>query len=125
MYDNSYANPRWARMIDNCLQHNAQFRYLDTEHLQNINTTGTFASSAHQNYRLGSRYGVYVYKGKASGAIKFQNNAIHYLKQTAAGSLSFYLVTACAEPFESGTYESYVERKTDCDSQEQKFTLGK
>ena len=55
----------------------------------------------------------------------FQNSPDHYLKQTDAGSLSFYRVNACAEPFERGSYENYVERKTDCDSQEQKFTLGK
>ena len=67
-----------------------------------------------------------MYKaGQASEAITFQSSSDHDLKQTAAGSLSFYRVNACAEPFERGTYESYVERKTDCDSQEQKFTLGK
>ena len=125
VYDSDWANPRWARMIDNCLQPNAQFRYLHTELLQNINTTGTFASLRHQNYRLGSTYGIFVYKGRDPRSFRFQDSADHRLKQTAAGSLSFYRVTACPEPFKSGTYDTYVERKTTCDRSEQKFTLGK
>ena len=125
VYDSNWANPRWARMIDNCLQHNAQFRYLDTEHLQNINTTGTFASASHENYRLGSIYGIFVYKRRDPRSFKFQNGAAHHLKQTAAGSLSLYRVTVCPEPLQSGDNDTYVERKTTCDRPEQTFTLGK
>ena len=106
-------------MIDNCLHEKAQFRYLDSQLLHNIEKDGTLVSAQSSNYR--NRLA--VYKGVSSIARRFQQMAEHRLKQTAAGSLFFYnsIDRVCAEPDSS----NYVLRKTSCGTTKQIFTFGK
>ncbi|XP_028416881.1 uncharacterized protein LOC114541103 isoform X2 [Dendronephthya gigantea] len=119
IYSKNYGTPYLTVMIDDCLNGKAQFRYLDSDLLQNINTRGTFVSSTDKEYR--NRLA--VFKAKASAALRFQNSLEHRLKQTDAGSLYFYNMKdkVCAQP---SSLSFYVERKTYCDTPEQKFTFG-
>jgi hypothetical protein len=106
-------------MTDNCLDSKAQFRYLDTELLHNIEKDGTLVSARNNAYYNG-RWA--VYKGVTTAAISYQKSGTHRLKQTAAGSLFFYNRTdpVCAEPS-----SKYLLRKTYCNTTQQKFTFGK
>ena len=117
VYDNpKYAFPYFVVMTDNCLNVSAQFRYLDSELLHNIEKEGTLLSSTYKDYR--SRWA--VYKGVSATAIGIQNNARYRLEQTDAGSLFFYNWNKCAEPS-----TKYVLRSAICDTKEQKFNFGK
>jgi hypothetical protein len=104
-------------MTDNCLDANAQFRFLDSELLQHTETKEALVSSKNKEYK-----GRLALGGNRTslGGKGFQYSRDHRLKQTTAGSLSFYRVNVCGEP--SGTY---VLRKTYCDTHGQKFTFGK
>ena len=106
-------------MTDDCLDDKAQFRYLDTELLHNIEKGGTLVSSSEKSYN--SRWA--VYKGVSTIAKRYQNDATHSLKQTAAGSLFFYKRNdrVCAE---SEPSSKYLSRKTYCNQTQQEFTFG-
>ena len=110
-----YAFPYYVVMTDNCLDNKAQFRYLDSELLHNIEV-GTLLSSPRADYF--SRWA--VYKGVSSSAKEYQRSATNHLKQTDAESLSLYNMKVCAEPS-----AKYVMRKTYCDGENQTFTFGK
>ena len=119
VYDSpSYALPYFVKMIDNCLDNEAEFRYLDSQRLHNIEKDGTLVSSPNTEYN--NRWA--VYKGVGAGGKRYQQSADHLLKQTAAGSLSFYSISnpICAEPDSS----NYVLRKTSCGTIQQNFTFG-
>ncbi len=94
-YNISHELPYYVVMTNNCLDDKAQFRYLDSELLQNIGTGGTMLSSSSDKL-YSNRIG--VYKGISPSEIAFQNNLKHRLKQTPAGSLCFYQQSLCAEP---------------------------
>ena len=114
-----YAKPVFVVMTDNCLDVKAQFRYLDSELLYNIETGGTFFANANYNNRL------VVYEGVSKGGISSQNNKNNFLKQTADGTLFFYKISVCAEPSKSST-PTFVDRKTSCGgTPAQNFTFGK
>ena len=119
--DGMTARRYWAEMVSNCLNGSAQFRYLDTELLQNIKTRGTLASDS-TNTKFLNR--LFIYVGKNPNGKNFQKSSVHRLKQTDAGSLFLYdsSVNSCAQP--NG---SYVDLKKDgCrDVTVQKFTFGK
>jgi hypothetical protein len=106
-------------MTDDCLDDKAQFRYLDTELLHNIEKEGTLVSSSNKNYK--SRWS--VYKGVSTNGILYQDDATHSLKQTDAGSLFFYKRDdpVCAE---SEPSSQYLLRKTYCNKTQQEFTFG-
>ncbi len=112
----NYALPYYLVMTDNCLDNKAQFRYLDSELLHNIEKGGTLLSTSDRRYK--NRWT--VYKGVSVGGKKQQNNAEHSLKQTDAESLFLYKMNVCAEPS-----ANYVLRKTHCNTTVQKFTFGK
>ena len=119
VYNNSnYAFPYYVVMSDNCLDNKAQFRYLDSQLLHNIEMNGTLVSPIENYYK--ARW--VVYKGVASPAKTYQTNLIHRLKQTTAGSLHFYNMKtpACAEPS-----STYLLTKTYCNKSQQDFTFGK
>ncbi len=118
VYNNpSYAFPYYVVMTDNCLDNKAQFRYLDSELLHNIEKAdGTLLSSADHRYQ--SRWT--VYKGVSDGGKDYQKKSVHRLKQTDAESLFLYNMNVCAEPS-----TKYVMRKTYCNTTNQKFTFGK
>jgi hypothetical protein len=118
-----FNNPTWALsyfvvMTDNCLNVSAQFRYLDSALLHNIEKEGTLLSTTDSLF-LGR---LSVYKGVAATAILHQNNAEYRLKQTDSGSLFFYDTSqnVCAEPS-----TKYVLRNATCDTENQKFSFGK
>ena len=119
MYDDPpWAFPYFVVMTDNCLNVSAQFRYLDSALLHNIEKEGTLLSSTYKDYH--SRWA--VYKGVSATAIGTQNTARNRLKQTDAGSLFFYDTSKnlCAEPS-----TKYVLKSAICDTEKQKFTFGK
>ena len=106
-------------MVNNCLNVSAQFRYLDTELLQNIKTGGTLASNAKKKMKFLNR--LLIHYGKNEQGKKFQCSSDHYLKQTDAGSLFLYEADFCVQP-----NRSYVDLKRDgCSNVEQNFTFGK
>ena len=120
MYDDpDHAFPYYVVMTDDCLNDKAQFRFLDTELLQSIEKEGTLVSPKGSTYR--SRWS--VYKGVSSNGKRYQNDAKHRLKQTAAGSLFFYNKEEdiCAE---SESSSKYLLRKTYCNQTQQEFTFG-
>ena len=120
MYDTSWARPVYVVMTDNCLHVKAQFRYVDSELLQHIETEGTFYAKTNKDYngRL------VVYEAVSSKAKPTQNHEKNFLKQIADGTLYFYKLKACAEP--SSTPEMYVDKATSCGGKpEQNFTFGK
>jgi hypothetical protein len=107
-------------MVNNCLNVSAQFRYLDTELLQNIKTGGTLASNAKKEMKFLNR--LFIHYGKNEKGKKFQSNSDHHLKQTDAGSLFLYAVDFCVQP----NNRSYVDLKKNGSSDvEQNFTFGK
>jgi hypothetical protein len=117
-YNLEWAFPYFVVMTDNCLDDKAQFRYLDSELLHNIEKQGTLVSPREIHY-----YGRWtVYKGISTDAQSDQNRAEHRLKQTAAGSLFFYSRSdpVCAEPS-----MNYLLRKSYCSTRIQQFTFGK
>ena len=107
------AFPYFVVMTDNCLDHKAQFLYLNnTELLHNIEKRGTLLSTRGD---FKSRFA--VFKGVAEQPLKTEKNPRFNLKQTTDG----YLMqdNKCAEP---GT--KYLNRKS-CGSTNQQFTFGK
>jgi hypothetical protein len=118
VYDNrSQALPYYAYLTDNCLVKRAQFRYLSSELLHNIATGGTLVYSS--TNKDGRDYWA-VYKGNSTSGNNYQKKMEHRLKQTAAGSLSFYQKNICAGL--SGLYLLGTSCNT---GQQQKFTFGK
>ena len=107
------AFPYFVVMTDNCLDHKAQFLYLNnTELLHNIEKKGTLLSTG----------GVYksrfaVFKGVGTKQLVTQKNPRFNLKQTTDGYLTQDNI--CAEP---GT--QYLNRKR-CGGTNQQFTFGK
>ena len=107
------AFPYFVVMTDNCLDHKAQFLYLnDTELLHNIEKKGTLLSTG----------GVYkdrwaVFKGVGKKQLETQKKPRFNLKQTAHGYLTQDNI--CAEP---GT--KYLNRES-CGGTNQQFTFGK
>ena len=122
-----HALPYFVVMTDNCLARKAQFRYLESELLHNIQMNGTLVSPPD---------GIFegrcvVYKGVGNQGKNYQRNLIHCLKQTPSGSLFFYKMKifrtkqpdpVCAEPNISS---KYLMRKTYCNTAQQEFTFGK
>ena len=115
VYDNpNYALPYLVVMTDNCLDHKAQFLYLNnTELLHNIEKSGTLLSGTARLYN--SRWA--VYKGVSEAALTTQQNPRYSLKQTTRESL--IQDNICAEPG-----PKYLNRKS-CGSPNQQFTFGK
>ena len=100
-------------MTNDCLDHKAQFLYLNnTELLHNIEKGGTLMSDM-GSYK--SRWA--VYKGVSEKALTTQKGPKFNLKQTTRGSLTQDNI--CAEP---GT--KYLIRKS-CGGTNQQFTFGK
>jgi hypothetical protein len=109
-------------MTANCLDKNAQFRYLDSQLLHNIGKNGTLISSTIGHYeRLCA-----VYKGVSSQGRDNQKQLHNRLKQTS-GDLCFFSqrddgYPVCAAPSSKNHYLNRVK----CDkSEDQKFTFGK
>ena len=110
----NWAFPYFVVITDNCLDHKAQFLYLNnTELLHNIEKGGTLMSAT-GSYR--SRWA--VYKGVNRKALAFQKSQTFYLKQTTHGSL--IQDNICAEP-----EIRYVKRRSYCNKTSQHFTFGK
>ena len=118
VYDRpSWAIPYFVGMTVNCLDKNAQFRYLDSKLLHNIGKNGTLVHAS-QSRDYHKRWA--VYKGISKSAKRFQKRVEHQLKQTAAGFLSFHQKNVCAQL--SGKYLI----GTSCNSgRHEKFTFGK
>ena len=117
--DSNNARSYWVEMVNNCLNVSAQFRYLDTELLQNIKTGGTLASNAKKEMKFLNR--LFIYYGKNEQGKTFQGISDHHLKQTDAGSLFLYEADFCVQPT-----RSFVDLKKDgCSDVEQNFTFGK
>jgi hypothetical protein len=122
VYNNpSHALPYFVVMIDNCLNGSAQFRYLDTELLHNIEKSGTLVAPYPRDSRYKTRWA--VYKGVAQGGIDYQQRDIHRLKQTAAGYLYLHSMGAYAEPSKTSQY--LLRRTSTSPNTRQKFTFGK
>ena len=121
VYDNGgYSLPYWTIMTENCLDVNAQFRYLDSEILYNIGKDGTFVSAdANRNYQKR----LVIYKFINPRAKAYQNNDIHRLKQRATGTLYFYNeAKICSETSQT---DYYVKGVKTCEGKpEQNFTFG-
>ena len=123
--DNEYGNRYWARMIDNCLNDGAQFRYRDDKRLMlNIKTQGNLISDYNEpTYRRLS-----IYYPKMLYEIKWANNERNSLKQNPSGSLYFDSSTeeTCIEP---GNTDERVDLTrtgcTDVADEEKKFSFGK
>ena len=108
----------YAVMTNNCIDNKAQFRYLDSQLLHNIEKNGTLVAPTNSDYK--GRWA--VFKDVSKQGKKYQNDYMHRLRQGAAGSLSFYSIQdhTCAEP-SSG----YVLRKTcNYSRKQQEFTFG-
>ena len=114
--NSSYAFAYFVAMTDNCLNVSAQFNYLNTGLLQNIDKEGILVSPSNEIYknRFTVLKGVYA-------AIKFQSKHEHSLKQTKGGCLLFYKMNAsvCSDPT-----SAYVLKNTTCDTKRQNFTFG-
>ena len=113
----------YVKLTENCLDGKAQFRYLDSQLLQNIEKNGTLVSpSAH--YKYFSRW--CVYKGVSKKKRKYQYNVKHRLKQTAAGALLFYNREdpVCAVRQSSKKYLLRV-LKHYCEKSADEFVFGK
>ena len=109
-------------MTNNCLDVKAQFRYLNSELLQNIANGGILMASKSPKYK--KKWA--VYRGVHATAKKTQRSPNHYLKQTNSGSLSLYKMHVCAEP-SIKVKTSYVLMVEDspCRKKKQEFTFGK
>ena len=123
--DNRYGNRYWARMIDNCLNDSAQFRYRNDKHLMlNIKTQGYLMSDYNdKQYRRLS-----IYYPKISDTIKWVINDRNSLIQNPSGSLYFDSSTeeTCIEP--GNTDERVHLTRTGCTDvtdEEKKFSFGK
>jgi hypothetical protein len=82
-------------MTENCLDKDAQFRYLHSDILHNIAKNGTLLTSSNNEYE--NQWAVYI--GNSTGGRNNQKSEQHCVKQTAAGRLSFYNKDdACAKP---------------------------
>ena len=111
-------------MTYDCLDRKAQFRFLDSQLLHNIEKNGTLASPVVTSRAVDKYLGrLVVYQGISDGGKTAQKLQIHRLKQTAGGSLVLYKRRhpLCVEPNSS----KYLIRKTFCDTTKQKFTFGK
>ena len=118
VYDaSSWALPYYVVMTDNCLDDKAQFRYLDSELLHNIEKDGTLISPDQPTVYNSSWA---VYKGVSATAKNNQKSAENRLKQTDAESLFLYNMNVCAKPS-----TGYVLRERYCNTAKQKFTFGK
>ena len=126
VYNNpKYALPYFVVMTDNCLDVKAQFRYLNPELLQNIESGGMLMTAARiTNKDYNKRWA--VYKGVSSNAKKTQNGKNHYLKQTNSTFLSLYNLDVCAEP-SVNSKTLYVMRTaiSKCNKIKHEFTFGK
>ena len=118
-----YALPYFVEMTSNCLDVKAQFRYLNSGLLQNIENGGILmASKRNSDYK--KQWAVYT--GVSNNAKEIQTSSNHYLKQTNSGSLSLYKMHVCAEPSikVKTSYVLMVEDST-CRKKKQEFTFGK
>ena len=116
VYDKpNHARPYFVVMTENCLNSEAQFRFVDNELLYNIYKSGTLVSPSEKTYN-GS---LAVYKGISREELNYEKSRKHRLKQTSAGSLFFYNISVCAEPS-----KTYVTRTEQCGTKEQEFTFG-
>ena len=126
VYKNAgYALPYFVVMTDNCLDVKAQFRYLNPELLQNIESGGMLMTAARiTNTDYNKRWA--VYKGVATKAKNTQNGKNHYLQQTNSRSLSLHNLDVCAEP-SINSKTSYVMRTaiSQCKETKHEFTFGK
>ena len=115
VYDEpDHAIPYFVVMTDNCLDHKAQFLYLNnTELLHNIEKGGTLMSEPGNPYNGGWA----VYKGVSEKALTSQKSSRFNLKQTSLGYLTQDDI--CAEP-----EIKYLKRKP-CGDTNQQFTFGK
>ena len=123
MYNSSlYALPYFVEMTNNCLDVKAQFRYLNSELLRNIENGGILMASKSHSYK--NQWAVYT--GVSNTAKKTQKSSDHYLKQTNSGSLSLYKMHVCAKP-SINAKRSYVLMVTGspCRKKKQEFTFGK
>ena len=119
VYKAAHAKPYFAVMIDNCLNSSAQFSYLETELLHNIDKDGTLVSPPAINKAYKHRWA--IYKGIRGSGLTYQNNSIHRLKQTDGRLLLYNMKEpVCAEP-----QTTYLIRNKMCDKNIQKFTFGK
>ena len=121
VYNNpDHAIPYFAVMTDNCLNSSAQFRYLETELLHNIDKDGTLASPLPANTFYNCSLA--VYHGVSKNGLNYQKSLDHRLKQTDAGSLFFHnmRIPVCAAP-----ETKFIKRSTTCDRKSQDFTFGK
>ena len=123
VYNNAkYALPYFVVMIDNCLDFKAQFRYLNPELLQNIESGGILMASTAKSYK--DRWA--VYKGVSETAKTTQNSKNHYLKQNNSRSLSLYNLKVCAEPSINSKTSFVMKRAISlCNEAEHEFTFGK
>ena len=119
VYKVEHAKLFFSIMTENCLKPIAQFRYLESELLHNIENNGTLVSPA-DNAAYKHRWA--IYKGIQSTGLAYQNSLIHRLKQTDAGRLLLYNMKepVCAEP-----QTTYVIRNKTCNAKIQRFTFGK
>ena len=110
-------------MTNNCLDVKAQFRYLNSELLQNIENGGILMASK-RNPGYNKQWAVYT--GVSNNAKEIQKSPDHYLKQTNSGSLSLYKMHVCPEPSINAktSYVLMVEDST-CRETKQEFTFGK
>ena len=117
--NSSYAFAYFVAMTDNCLNVSAQFNYLHSGLLQNIDKEGTLVSPSDGICK--HRFAFLI--GVLDAALKFQNKHEHSLKQTKDGSLSFYKMNAsvCSDPT---CTPAYVLKNTTCDTKRQNFTFG-
>ena len=110
-------------MTDNCLDVKAQFRHLNPEFLQNIESGGILMTSKYSRNKLyKDRWA--VYKGVSSRAKATQYDKNHYLKQTDFTLLSLYNLGVCAEP---SIKAHYVMKRaiSQCNKTKHEFTFGK
>ena len=115
IYDSpNYTLPYFVVMTDNCLDVGAQFRYLSTGTLNNLENNGSLSSDG-GTLEYKNRW--CVYKGVADRAVEYQYAPDYYLTQTADGALSQDNI--CAEP-----QKKYVTR-VKCDETNKKFTFGR
>ena len=118
----TYADLHWAEMVNNCLNSSAQFHYLDSGLVENIEKKGTLAANYKDSQVYKTRLFIFASKNKEGKG--FQTKKRHHLKQTSSQSLVFpgKKAESCAQP--NG---AYVHMKNGgCQNiANQKFTFGK